>query len=201
MTAALAFQSLDQSEWGVMRDMAVDKPAIGTISTSTRENLGWKLRCRIIWSACPECGREKWVPLKWNGHLCSPCHLRTVARPNTKGCKRPNAGAKQRGALNHAWKGGVKQHMDGYRYVMVTADDPMFPMVKSLTTPTGGYVLEHRLVVARSIGRPLTDEETVHHRNGDKQDNRMENLELWFGNHGKGQRVDDHHCPGCQCFK
>jgi predicted metal-binding protein len=50
-------------------------------------------------------------------------------------------------------------------------------------------VPEHRLVVARSIGRPLTPNETVHHINGDRLDNRLENLQLRQKAHGKGVRA------------
>lgn len=49
----------------------------------------------------------------------------------------------------------------------------------------------HRLVMEEMIGRPLLTDETVHHINGVRNDNRPENLELWVGMHGRGQRVED----------
>lgn len=76
--------------------------------------------------------------------------------------------------------------MGRYRGVLVAADDPM----ASMRSPNG-HVMEHRLVMARHIGRPLRPEETVHHRNGQTLDNRLENLELWSSRHPRGQRVED----------
>jgi hypothetical protein len=51
--------------------------------------------------------------------------------------------------------------------------------------------MEHRVVMARKIGRHLTPEETVHHINGNPQDNRPENLQLWSSRHPRGAAVED----------
>jgi len=54
-----------------------------------------------------------------------------------------------------------------------------------------GYVLAHHVVMAELIGRPIARDETVHHKNGHRGDNRPENLELWVSRQCKGQRVED----------
>lgn len=55
----------------------------------------------------------------------------------------------------------------------------------------GKYQSEHRVFMEEHIGRPLQTDETVHHINGVRDDNRLENLELWTSSHPAGQRVED----------
>lgn len=177
---------------------------VGAISRRDKEGL--RGRGKIVWSACPECGAERWVPLKTPAVLCRSCGgKRAINRPELRNashssdctCHRCKA---TRGELtkeaNPWWKGGKRVHKSGYIYILIDEDDPMRCMAGR-----EAIVFEHRLVMARHIGRPLTDNETVHHRNGNKTDNRIENLELWIGNHSNGIRLDDYHCPGCQCHK
>lgn len=54
-----------------------------------------------------------------------------------------------------------------------------------------GHILQHTLVMSEYLKRPLAKGETVHHKNGIRTDNRIENLEVWSSSHPPGQRVED----------
>ena len=54
-----------------------------------------------------------------------------------------------------------------------------------------GKITEHKMIMCEFLGRNLYKEENIHHKNGDRLDNRLENLELWSKHQPNGQRVKD----------
>jgi hypothetical protein len=95
--------------------------------------------------------------------------------------KHLSCGCIRKGDENHNWKGGKITTKSGY----IKKYSPEHP------NNIIGYVLEHRLVMEEMIGRHLEPNEEVHHKNGIRNDNSKENLELWVKSQPAGQRVDD----------
>lgn len=114
-----------------------------------------------FWKCQCICGREKPI---------SACSLRNGT---STGCR--HCATKHRGRTR-AWTGNPWKSDSGY--------------VKQWATD-GKEVWQHRVVMEEHIGRNLLPSETVHHKNGIRDDNRLENLELRMGNHGKGQNIKD----------
>ena len=98
-----------------------------------------------------------------------------------KSCNCSKGQNQLKGELSPSWKGG--RCIDG-GYVFIYM--PTHPNKKS-----NGYVREHTYVMSEYLGRSLIKGENVHHKNGDKIDNRIENLELWCRSQPSGQRVSD----------
>ncbi len=123
---------------------------------------------RYIWARCRQCGNKRWARdttlnnVNYTG-LCKSCY----ARANIA------LFARRIGSNHPRWKGGRVKTKEGYILRRLYPDDPFYSMVD-----THKYVLEHRLVMARQLGRCLKSWEVVHHKNGIRDDNRDENLEL-----------------------
>ena len=142
--------------------------ALGEIKRG--EEIGRKpLSERFIWAACMDCGKERWVMARRGlpfNRRCRGCALRA----------HPNNFPSSRGEKNPNWKGGRRYLKEGYIQLLLQPDDFFFLMAGN-----DGYVLEHRLVMAKHVSRCLLAWEVVHHRNGIRDDNRLENLHLIAG--------------------
>jgi hypothetical protein len=85
----------------------------------------------------------------------------------------------------------INHSSTGFQAVQQECTASQYPRLKSMgyvkiKHPKCGWILEHRHIMGLHVGRELRSGETVHHKNGKKDDNRIENLELRQGDHGQG---------------
>jgi hypothetical protein len=122
----------------------------------------------------PGCSRRRcWAKTRRNpeAHRSIYCSEHIAKDPDTEIVKRPGRPRKPDRTVNH------------HGYVSIRVGDRM--------------IAEHRVVMMAMLGRPLRPGESVHHKNGRRDDNRPENLELWVGPIRRGIRASDFVCPHC----
>ena len=132
-------------------------PEIGEIRTA--KSLGLTGNQSRVWRVCSQCGEGSWITKtvqkrpKYTG-LCHQCNA------SVRGGKKIKTGGRWINSL-------------GYVLILLQPDDFFFPMVGK-----DNYVFEHRLVMARHLGRCLHSWEIIHHKNHKRDDNCIENLQL-----------------------
>lgn len=141
-------------------------PALGEIKKA--RDVGRRGTSNLVWFACIDCGKARWVELKKGIPKSKRCLLCAQTDP----VYRARMSEMQIGEKGHNWRGG-KVKSDGYISIWLSHNDYFYPMANSL-----GYVLEHRLVMAKHLRRNLQSWKIVHHLNGIKDDNKIENLAL-----------------------
>jgi hypothetical protein len=151
--------------------------------SSKNKFCGGTCSAKAIW----EDGKAKATPVQ--PRPCQTCGTTFKGKRGQRFCTRICM-REYNGPEHHLWRGGVYTDKAGYVWVTAPREDPILSKM--------GYVdgrrvrvMQHRAVMAVYLGRPLTRKETVHHINGDRADNRLENLELWSKSHPLGQNVED----------
>lgn len=162
-----------------------DATAYGTISPGLA--VGKCDNRKYVWLPCGDCGAGRWVPQAHPSRYCSGCAHKhytiseegrsrirafNTGRPVSAETRR-KIGERQSGQRHRCWRGGRQVNKKGYVLVHLERGDFFYGMANR-----NGYVLEHRLVMAKALKRCLQPWEKVHHKNGDKAHNDPDNLEL-----------------------
>ena len=147
--------------------------------------------------ACAVCGKEMWrqdsrlqsvktptCSRQCNGKLRGKAWKEHAhkGRAAWTDASRASYTEKMSGPNNPAWKGGLTRIKRKGKYADQSIKYVRCPEAFKLMARKDGYVMEHRLAVARELGRPLLRSECVHHVNHDATDNRLENLMLFASN-------------------
>ena len=134
-------------------------------------------------SRCRECIRKKNQSYRRaNVKPCIDCGETSRLSHSTLRCRKCSV-AYHRGEHHPNYKRGYSINASGYVRLSGYRGHPNANAV--------GAISEHVLVMSETLGRPLVPGETVHHKNGVRDDNRPENLELWSTSQPPGQRVED----------
>lgn len=175
---------------GKMSCKKCNKKTAGRLCNECRETVRWCSKCQNFYSF------DKFPP-SLVGHLCRECKRKTelerrkkkagkcidcnknLSKPESKRCVSCSAKKNINEYNSSAPKGHITKH--GYRmvYECRPGDD------------TNSKMLEHRWRMEIHLDRKLKRSETVHHKNGNRLDNSIGNLELWCSNHCSGTRVKD----------
>ena len=126
-----------------------------------------------LWAACWNCGEYRW---KYKAEVSTKD---PVTKKRCEDCARNDPD-------------GAVRRPTGYRKVTVRRDDDSAELLTALNTRSSLQLAEHRYVATKMLGRELRPFENVHHKNGIRDDNRPENLEIWIKPQPIGVRASDY---------
>jgi hypothetical protein len=167
-------KSFERKEWEVAR----------------RQRKGWALYCSVECRDAVKRGRKGQQRVDRVRHVCVGCGEIYERAPHQKKQKFCSVDCANKAKPGRSPQRGTKlTTREGYITVYVPLEDRPHGQEKIARH------MEHRVVMAKALGRHLAPYESVHHINGDKTDNRLENLQLRNGGHGYG-RVARCRCCG-----
>lgn len=135
------------------------KPNIGDLASA--KSIGRMGRAVHVWESCPMCSHERWVKRNARGTCCQTCMQPPI----------------HFGVDNSRWNKSKRTVTKSGIRVYIAPDHPYFAMAHRCAA-SGFAILEHRLIMAKHIGRCLESWEVVHHIDGNNCNNDLSNLLL-----------------------
>jgi len=179
------FNRITQTNSSAETIVALLNEAENLHSWRQKNSLGWNIcqHCQTIFLAYRKganvyCSREcngYYRGLDWAKHAYK-------GRAGWTATSEESFREKMTGPNNPAWNGGLTYFKRKGKYANQSIKYVRCPQEYIAMARKDGYVMEHRLMVAQAMGRPLLRSETVHHVNHDATDNRLENLILFASN-------------------
>lgn len=141
---------------------------------------------------CKSCNKVKAISNK-KFHLCCTCYRRKLEDddPIYKEKKRIGKFKSRRRCRGQDPEAPLMKKKAGEGYICHYGYKHITKLGHPNCTSKTGRIAEHTYLMSEHLGRPLRKEESVHHKNGIRDDNRIENLELWHKGQPPGQRIED----------
>lgn len=133
---------------------------------------------KMVWCRC-DCGTIKQIRYT----------SLTLGTTRGCGCSLAKESGSVSGEDHHLWKGGRYLNYGGYVLLAKSLARKLYPMAVLSTKHTD--IFEHTCIMSHHLQREIIKGESIHHKDGNRQNNNLSNLELWSKSHPSGQRIED----------